>query len=162
MAKGGNRKVECANPECGRFHYETLAQLRDFPRLECCGQPMRVPDPEAYALSYEGQAAGLAEALHVAGERLEREAEAYRVLSYPQLRCCSCGCPQTAEHSAQLIDAYRKLYGEGYHGDELMLTVDTGVDNYAADPCKCGGDRFRPMPKRNGRNKAQEVEAMPF
>lgn len=150
-------KVECH--ACGQGAYQTLANLRDFYRPECCGVPMTVAKPELYALSKEGRES--AEALAVS--RWEKTLTRELVAATIQLQCKCCGQPQSKEHSAELIHAWEVQNQSAYDGRELMITYDVGLhDLVSVDPCKCGGDRYTQMRKR-GKSKKEEVsDAIPF
>jgi len=150
-------KVECH--ACGQGAYQTLANLRDFYRPECCGVPMTVAKPELYALSKEGRES--AEALAVS--RWEKTLTRELVEASVQLQCKCCGQPQSKEHSAELINAWEVQNQAAYDGRELMITYDVGLhDLVSVDPCKCGGDRYTLMRKRGKSKKEEANDAIPF
>ena len=150
-------KVECH--ACGQAAYQTLANLRDFYRPECCGVPMTIERLEHYAVSKEGRES--AEAL--AENRWQKALTRELVQAAYQLQCKCCGQPQSKEHSAELINAWEVQNQSAYDGRELMITYDVGLhDLVSVDPCKCGGDRYTAMRKRGKSKKEAQDDNIPF
>jgi hypothetical protein len=165
--KGKLGKVEC--PHCPNHGRKTEAQLREYgpdycaPCTDLSGYPVRMvcPDPAWHEITPQGRAEALAEALAADGARLEREAVKVRREAYPQLRCEGCGALCTKERSAELIDTWQRIEGQGWDGDSLILRIPdygTGME-WCHPSCECGHDRFVRM---RTRGKRIEREAVPF
>lgn len=172
--KGKLHKIEC--PLCGNHSRKTEAQLRENGPDDCrpCGRlhgypvEMICPDEAVAAITPEGRARALEEALAVAGQRLENQHQRAAAAAYPQMKCEKCKHPLTKALSVRLIDAYQRITGKGYDGGLLWLTVEDGAmpdEGYIMCGREgCTHDRFIPvMPSgRRKRQEKREEEAWAF
>lgn len=159
---GKLKKVWCEN--CGHTCYETHANLRDFPRWECCGQPLTVQDATAAAITPEGRDKADAEYAYGENRKALGAVQADRISRYPQLRCKSCSKPQTVDHSHAILANFEKVEG-AYGGGEIRTSYTIGQESTVENlTCgKCGGDTFEAMRKR-GKTAKQKKRAddLPF
>ncbi|CAB4172130.1 hypothetical protein UFOVP1346_2 [uncultured Caudovirales phage] len=156
--KGKLRKVHCE--ECGQSGYQSLANLRDFVRFECCGLPLTVDCPEAYAITPEGREAAAVEWQGVEARRAERVATVERTATHRQLRCRCCSILLTSEDSGLIWDFFYAL-GEPMTGGEIMFT---GYEGSETPPgcSSCGGDRFEPVRTRGKTERVKARGVIPF
>lgn len=170
--KGNLHKIEC--PDCDNHYRKTEAQLRDKgPDLcgfcyDLTGQVvrMRCSDEAVAAITPDGRARALEEALAVEGRRLEREHKRAAAAAYPQLCCDRCARPLTKASSVELIEEWQRQNRSGYDYGIVALTVeDEAMPEAGFIHCKrCGHDHFRPVVKsgRRKREEKREEEAWAF
>jgi len=157
---GKLNKIHCE--ECGQVAYQTIANLRDFRRPECCGRVMTVDNPDVFAITPEGIEAECARYDSTMAKREARKVEGLRRERWRQLQCRLCGTPQTRETSEAIWQAFEAT-GKPFDGVEIMLGVDRLSNVGGECVCgKCGGDRFEPMRKRGKTQRQEARDAIPF